>query len=285
MFTMEDGAGFEPAADISASDRFQGGSDRPLRHPSWVGSQTRPAHCSIGRWVDSSYWTTARMSPSCTTSPSCTRSSASVPACSVRTGISIFIDSRMRTVSPAASLSPSLATTRHTLATISATISPAMALPRIGEPPRDGPALTLAQRLGAAGLRTHLLLDATASGASATAAGEHDVDATHHQSEDQTEDGRVEQGPTGVLRFDRRSGQAGGDRGRAEGGERAHPPALSASRAGADAPDEYGEADQHLDRAGYAAELVAHPRRRVVDPVDQRLRAVLAQEPAVDEQH
>ena len=29
-----EGAGFEPAADISASDRFQGGSDRPLRHPS-----------------------------------------------------------------------------------------------------------------------------------------------------------------------------------------------------------------------------------------------------------
>ncbi len=27
-------AGFEPAADITASDRFQGGSDRPLRHPS-----------------------------------------------------------------------------------------------------------------------------------------------------------------------------------------------------------------------------------------------------------
>jgi hypothetical protein len=27
-------AGFEPAADIPASDRFQGGSDRPLRHPS-----------------------------------------------------------------------------------------------------------------------------------------------------------------------------------------------------------------------------------------------------------
>ena len=29
-----EGAGFEPAADITASDRFQGGSDRPLRHPS-----------------------------------------------------------------------------------------------------------------------------------------------------------------------------------------------------------------------------------------------------------
>jgi hypothetical protein len=31
---VAEGAGFEPAADISASDRFQGGSDRPLRHPS-----------------------------------------------------------------------------------------------------------------------------------------------------------------------------------------------------------------------------------------------------------
>ena len=31
---LAEGAGFEPAADISASDRFQGGSDRPLRHPS-----------------------------------------------------------------------------------------------------------------------------------------------------------------------------------------------------------------------------------------------------------
>ena len=34
-----EGAGFEPAADISASDRFQGGSDRPLRHPSGDGSR------------------------------------------------------------------------------------------------------------------------------------------------------------------------------------------------------------------------------------------------------
>ena len=31
---LAEGAGFEPAADITASDRFQGGSDRPLRHPS-----------------------------------------------------------------------------------------------------------------------------------------------------------------------------------------------------------------------------------------------------------
>ena len=36
-----EGAGFEPAADISASDRFQGGSDRPLRHPSVAASPRR----------------------------------------------------------------------------------------------------------------------------------------------------------------------------------------------------------------------------------------------------
>ena len=32
---VAEGAGFEPAADIAASERFQGASDRPLRHPSW----------------------------------------------------------------------------------------------------------------------------------------------------------------------------------------------------------------------------------------------------------
>ena len=35
-----EGAGFEPAADITASDRFQGGSDRPLRHPSTPAART-----------------------------------------------------------------------------------------------------------------------------------------------------------------------------------------------------------------------------------------------------
>ena len=34
-------AGFEPAADIPASDRFQGGSDRPLRHPSKAHQRVR----------------------------------------------------------------------------------------------------------------------------------------------------------------------------------------------------------------------------------------------------
>lgn len=37
-----EGAGFEPAADIAASERFQGASDRPLRHPSW---RRHPARC------------------------------------------------------------------------------------------------------------------------------------------------------------------------------------------------------------------------------------------------
>src|SRR5690606_31885004 len=37
--THAEGAGFEPAADIAASDRFQGGSDRPLRHPSWTTAE------------------------------------------------------------------------------------------------------------------------------------------------------------------------------------------------------------------------------------------------------
>src|SRR5262245_41544154 len=233
------------------------------------------------------YWSTARMSPSWTTSPSWTRSSVRVPSSSVRTGISIFIDSRMRTVSPAASLSPSAATTRQTLATISATISPAMTLPRIWGPPRRGPganARTLAQRLGTAGLWTHQFLLLAAVPGSPAAAGEQHID-PEQQSEQQSENGGVEQRQRRVLGLDRGGGEAGGDRSRAERGEGAHPPTLSAAGPGADAPDEYGEADQHLDRTRHAAESVPHPPDRVVDPVDQGLRAVLAQEPAVDQQH
>ena len=45
---LAEGAGFEPAADISASDRFQGGSDRPLRHPSVRAGVPAPPH-SLGR--------------------------------------------------------------------------------------------------------------------------------------------------------------------------------------------------------------------------------------------
>jgi hypothetical protein len=47
---VAEGAGFEPAADISASDRFQGGSDRPLRHPSErTGPGGRAPGRSLGR--------------------------------------------------------------------------------------------------------------------------------------------------------------------------------------------------------------------------------------------
>src|SRR3954471_11362412 len=69
---------------------------------------------------------TAIRSPSWTTSPSLTTSSARVPSVSATTGISIFIDSRITRVSPSATVSPCLATTFQTLATISARISSAI---------------------------------------------------------------------------------------------------------------------------------------------------------------
>ena len=62
-------------------------------------------------------------SPSWSTSPSTTCSSVTVPACSVRTGISIFIDSRITSVSPAATGEPGVTSTFQTLDTISAWIS------------------------------------------------------------------------------------------------------------------------------------------------------------------
>ena len=62
-------------------------------------------------------------SPSWSTSPSTTCISCTVPARSVRTGISIFIDSRMTRVSPAATCAPGSTRTFHTLETISAWIS------------------------------------------------------------------------------------------------------------------------------------------------------------------
>src|SRR5215470_4777021 len=65
----------------------------------------------------------AMRSPSWTTSPSPTCSLARVPASSARTGISIFIDSRMTRVSPSSTWSPSVATTFQTFATISARTS------------------------------------------------------------------------------------------------------------------------------------------------------------------
>src|SRR5206468_3114116 len=72
------------------------------------------------------YSMTAIRSPSWTTSPSLTANCWRTPSDSARTGISIFIDSRMTRVSPSATSSPALATTFHTLATISARISSAI---------------------------------------------------------------------------------------------------------------------------------------------------------------
>src|SRR5882672_12016501 len=62
-------------------------------------------------------------SPSWTTSPSATCILVTTPGPSARTGISIFIDSRITRVSPSSTLSPSAATTFHTFATISARTS------------------------------------------------------------------------------------------------------------------------------------------------------------------
>src|ERR1017187_27519 len=69
------------------------------------------------------YSTMAMRSPSWTTSPSATASVVTVPWPSTRTGISIFIDSRMTRVAPSSTCSPSAATTFQTFATISARIS------------------------------------------------------------------------------------------------------------------------------------------------------------------
>src|SRR5215472_8699615 len=57
------------------------------------------------------------------TSPSATWSRVSVPEASASTGISIFIDSRMTSVSPSETWAPSAATTFQTFATISARTS------------------------------------------------------------------------------------------------------------------------------------------------------------------
>src|SRR3954449_6534934 len=79
---------------------------------------------------------TAMTSPSWTTSPSPTCSASTVPETSVMTGISIFIDSRITSVSPSVTVSPWATTTFHTLATISARISSATLTPP--EPARPG---------------------------------------------------------------------------------------------------------------------------------------------------
>ena len=59
--------------------------------------------------------------------------------------------------------------------------------------------------------------------------------------------------------------QAGGGRGRGRRTEGAHPPALAAPVAHRDAPDEGGDAEEHLDRMGYGAEVVVHPEPGRVD--------------------
>src|SRR4051794_20642536 len=69
---------------------------------------------------------TAIRSPSWTTSPSLTANSRSTPSLSATTGISIFIDSRITSVSPSSTASPVALTTFQTFATISARISSAM---------------------------------------------------------------------------------------------------------------------------------------------------------------
>src|SRR5439155_8928577 len=66
---------------------------------------------------------TAMTSPSCTWSSGATRSSATVPETGASTGISIFIDSRITSSSPSATIWPTSARTCHTFAVISASTS------------------------------------------------------------------------------------------------------------------------------------------------------------------
>jgi long-chain acyl-CoA synthetase len=78
-------------------------------------------------WADQAI--SAMSSPSCTTWPSLTARFVTVPSDPAVTGISIFIDSRITTVSPPDTASPSPATTFQTFAIISArsssdTVSP-----------------------------------------------------------------------------------------------------------------------------------------------------------------
>src|SRR3954454_5548354 len=74
---------------------------------------------------------TAITSPSWTTSPSFTRSSDTVPEPSATTGISIFMDSRITSVSPSSTASPCATTTFQTFATISARTSVATRAPLV----------------------------------------------------------------------------------------------------------------------------------------------------------
>src|SRR5262249_52519705 len=103
---------------------------------------------------------TAIRSPSWTTSPSPTASFVSVPGASARTGISIFIDSRMTSVSPSATASPSDATTCHTFATISARTSVTRYLPRV-----IAPAITAFLNLASGALLRHRLPSSLVAGA------------------------------------------------------------------------------------------------------------------------
>src|SRR4029077_5023559 len=66
---------------------------------------------------------TTRTWPPLTTSPSLTRTSLTVPARGAVTGISIFIDSRMRSSSSSATCAPTVVFTFHTLPTSSALTS------------------------------------------------------------------------------------------------------------------------------------------------------------------
>src|ERR1022692_4791042 len=110
----------------------RGALGRPSRWRLFIaarGGPARPQRPAAG------YSTMAMRSPSWTTSPSATASVVTVPWPSVRTGISIFIDSRMTRVAPSSTCSPSAATTFQTFATISARISATRHSSRSGPQP------------------------------------------------------------------------------------------------------------------------------------------------------
>ena len=102
---------------------------RPIRvatgllNPVWISSRT-DGTCSQPTRAEGQSMT-ASTSPVWTTSPTATRTAVTRPPCSVRTGISIFIDSSRTTVSPGATASPGATTTSSTAATISASTTSA----------------------------------------------------------------------------------------------------------------------------------------------------------------
>ena len=112
-----------PAAD-------RGGAERHRRAAAGEPGVARPDAASRRQRRDQPM--TAIRSPSWITSPSATASRVSFPPPSASTGISIFIDSRMTSVSPSSRSSPSAATTFQTFATISARISVTRSSSQVG---------------------------------------------------------------------------------------------------------------------------------------------------------